>query len=146
MIGLKSKMSSIKEQFIFFPSDESLKFVCEKYAQLGLPGCVGLVDCVHIGWSKCPTQHLHLYKGKEGFPLVAYEVVCTAQKFIQSVSQGHPGARNDKHIARTNPAITDLLFGNGWLCPKNWEVTNNAIGRCKVLQGLYLICDGGYNR
>ena len=141
------KMSSIKERFIFFPSDdESLKFVCDEYAQLGLPGCVGSVDCVHIGWSKCPTQHLHLYKGKEGYPSVAYEVVCTARKFIQSVSQGHPGARNDKHIARTDPAVTDLLYGNGWLRSKYWEVTTNALGHRKVLQGLYLICDGGYHR
>jgi hypothetical protein len=140
------KMTSIKERFIFFPSDdESLKFVCNEYAQLGLPGCVGSVDCVHVGWSKCPSQHLHLYKGKEGYPSVAYEVVCTPRKFIQSVSQGHPGARNDKHIARTDPAITDLLFGNGWLRSKCWEVTNDALGRRKVLRGLYLICDGGYH-
>jgi hypothetical protein len=44
------KMTSIEEQFIFFPSDdESLTFVCNEYSQLGLPGCVGSVDCVHVG-------------------------------------------------------------------------------------------------
>ena len=29
---------------------------------------------------------------------------------------------------------------------KHWEVTNDALGRCKVLQGLYLNCDSGYHR
>lgn len=55
-------------------------------------------------------------------------------------------ARNDKHIACTDPAVTDLLYGNGWLRSKYWEVTTNALGCCKVLQGLYLVCNGGYNR
>jgi hypothetical protein len=72
-------------------------------------------------------------QGEVGYPSVAYEVVCTPRKFIQSVSQGHPVARNDKHIVRIDPAITDLLFGNGWLLSKCWEVTNNALDRCKVL-------------
>jgi hypothetical protein len=141
------KMASIKHLFIFFPSDdEMLKRVWDEYAQLGLPGCVGSVDCVHIGWDKCPTQQLHLYKGKEAYPSVAYQVVCTSRKFIQSVSCGHPGARNDKHIARTDPSVTDLLYGNGWLRSKYWEVTNDANGRRKAIQGLYLICNGGYHR
>jgi hypothetical protein len=121
--------------------------VVGEYAAMGLPGCVGSVDCVHIaGWGKCPTEHLNMYKGKEGFPSLAYQVVCTSRKCIQSVSFGHPGSRNDKHIARTDRAITDLLYGNGWLRSKSWEVVSDANGGRKVFQGLYLICDGGYHR
>jgi hypothetical protein len=25
------------------------------YEKLGLPGCIGSVDCVHIRWDKCPV-------------------------------------------------------------------------------------------
>jgi hypothetical protein len=140
-------LASIKHLFIFFPSDdEMLKRVCDEYAQLGLPGCVGSVDCVHIGWDKCPTQQLHLDKGKEAYPSLAYQVVCTSRKFIQSVSCGHPGANNDKHKACTDPSVTNLFYGNGWLRSKYWEVTNDANGRRKAIQGLFLICDGGYHR
>ena len=32
---------------------------------------------VHIGWDMCPTQQQNMYKGKEGYPSVAYEVICT---------------------------------------------------------------------
>ena len=57
-----------------------------------------------------------MLKGKEGFCLVAYEVVCNCHKFIQSVSVGHPGTRNNKqHIVRTDNTVRDGLVGKKWL-------------------------------
>jgi hypothetical protein len=100
-----------------------MSLVGEYYTEmLGLPGCVGSVDCVHIGWDMCPTQQQNMYKGKEGYPSVAYEVICTSRKFIQSVSVGHPGSRNDKHIVRTDKTVMSLLYGWQWL------VTVTSIG------------------
>jgi Plant transposon protein len=82
-------------------------------------------------------------KGKEGYPSVAYEVICTSRKFIQSVSCGHPaGARNDKHIFKTDPAVMGLMQYNGWLNSKAWHCSGQH-GK-KTFFGLYLICDGGY--
>lgn len=142
-----AKMASIKLEYIHFPWDEhEYRFVVDAYAAVGLPGCVGSVDCVHIGWDKCPVQHLHLYKGKEHYPSVAYEVVCTSRKFIQSVSCGHPGARNDKHIARTDAAIMNLLCPHDWLGSKSWSVVVDAEKNTRVFKGSYLLCDGGYHR
>ena len=142
-----ANMASTKPEFIHFPlDDDGYRFVVDNYASMGLPGCVGSVDCVHIGWDKCPTQSLNLYKGKEIYPSVSYEVVCTSRKFIQSVSCGHPGSRNDKHIARTDVAITNLLLPQDWLGAKSWEVVNDADGAKKVFHGSYLLCDGGYHR
>jgi Plant transposon protein len=100
------KMLSLKDEFIYLPRNrEEYDFVVGEYAEMGLPGCVGSIDCVHIGWDMCLIQHKNMYTGKEGFPSIAYEVICTSRKFIQSVSPGHPGSRNDKHIARTDPAV-----------------------------------------
>jgi hypothetical protein len=43
-------MASIKEEFIYMPRDiEEYTNVVREYTEMGLPGCVGLVDCVHIG-------------------------------------------------------------------------------------------------
>ena len=112
-IGL---MASVKELFIYMPQEEiQLKFVVDEYKAMGLPGCVGSVDCVHIGWDMCPVQYTNMYKGKEGYTSIAYEVICTSRKFIQSVSAGHPGARNDKHIVRTDDSVMSHLEGNGRL-------------------------------
>ena len=98
-----SKMSSISKEYIYLPTnDEQFEFVVGEYSERGLPGCVGGLDVVHIGWDKCPHQFFNMYKGKEGFPSIAYEVICSSRKFIQSVSVRHPGTRNDKHIVRTD--------------------------------------------
>ena len=141
-----SKMSSIQTEFIYMPSDEvTFQKVVGEYTSRGLPGCVGSVDVVHIAWDRCPTQYMNMFKGKEGFPSIAYEIICTSRKFVQSVSCGHPGARNDKHIVRTDESVMQLLEGNGWLHSKAWR----AMGpnqQVKVFKGVYLICDGGYHR
>ena len=142
-IGL---MASVKDQIIYFPHDElELDFVMNEYKSMGLPGCVGSVDCVHIGWDMCPVQLTSLYKGKEGYPSIAYEVICTSRKFIQSVSVGHPGARNDKHIVRTDRSVMKLLDGHEWLNNRSWE-SRGRNGVRIATKGVYLICDGGYHR
>jgi hypothetical protein len=87
-----------------------------------------------------------MYKGKEGYPSVAYEVICTSRKFIQSVSVGHPGSRNDKHIVRTDETVMSLLYGNGWLQSQAWDCIVDATGKREVFYGVYLISDGGYHR
>jgi hypothetical protein len=91
----------------------------------------------------CPTQQQNMYKGKEGYPTVAYEVICNSRKFIQSISVGHPGSRNDKqHIVRTDETVMSLLYGNGWL----QDCIVDAICKRKVFYGVYLLSDGGYHR
>jgi hypothetical protein len=140
-----SNMSSIREEFIFMPhDDDTFNKVTNEYAARGLPGCVGSVDCVHIGWDRCPAQYRKMYKGKEGYPSVAYEVKSTSRKFIQSVSCGHPGARNDKHIFKTDLAMMGLMQTNGWLNPKALHCSSGAPNGKKTFFGVYLICDGGY--
>ena len=41
------------------------------YAKMGLPGCVGSTDVVHVKWDRCPVRLYHLCKGKEGYPSLA---------------------------------------------------------------------------
>ena len=101
------------------PRDEqTYKQVVGEFTARGFPGCVGSVDCVHIGWDRCPTQYTNVYTGKEGFPSIAYEVICTSRKLIQLMSVGHPGTRNDKHIVRTDDSVHSLLYGMGGSTPK----------------------------
>lgn len=85
--------------------------VCEAvYSCLGLPGCVGSMDGVHLAWDNCPSPFLPLYKGKEGFPTLAYNVTVDHTKRVLAVHGAYPGARNDKTIARTDPAVRAVRF------------------------------------
>jgi hypothetical protein len=144
--GLKKWHLSRKNLSTCLRDMEEYTNVVGEYTEMGLPGCVGSVDCVHIGWDMCPTQQQNMYKGKEGYPSVAYEVICTSRKFIQSVSVGHPGSRNDKHIVRTDETVMSLLYGNGWLQSQAWDCIVDATGKREVFYGVYLISDGGYHR
>jgi hypothetical protein len=87
-----------------------------------------------------------MFSGTEGFCSIAYEVVCNCQKFIQSVSVGHPGTRNNKHIVITNiTVVIDLLGGNGWLNSKSWSSSDVNSSTRKIHRGDYLIYNGGYH-
>ena len=84
-------------------------------------------------------------KARKGYTLVANEVICTCRKFIQNVSVGHPGTRNDKHISHTDHSMTDdLLVPNLWLNSKNWQCVG-LNGQKRNFFGAHLICDGGYH-
>ena len=61
-------MASLRERYIYMPLDEaSCRNVVGVYTARGFPGCVGSVDCVHIGWDHCPVQYTNMFKGKEGY-------------------------------------------------------------------------------
>ena len=46
--------------------------------------------------------YLNVYKGKEGYRSITNEVIFMFLKFIQAVTIGHPGSRNDTHIVWTD--------------------------------------------
>ena len=46
----------------------------DTYADEGLPGCMGSIDCTHIGWTRCLTSVRSWYIGKEGVPTVSFQV------------------------------------------------------------------------
>ena len=61
-------MASIKERYIYMPLDDATyRKVVGEYTARGFPGCVGSVDCVHIGLDRCPVQYTNMYNGKEGY-------------------------------------------------------------------------------
>lgn len=55
-------------------SRDEIRKAMDEYTMVGLPGCIGSTDCVHIHWDNCPAQKLNLYKGKNGYPTLSYEV------------------------------------------------------------------------
>ncbi len=86
-----------------------------------------------------------MLKDKEGFTLIAYEVICTCRKFIQGVLNGDPWTRNDKYISHTDDSVTDLLVPNLWHSSKAWQCLGTN-GQKRNFFGAYLICDGGYHK
>jgi hypothetical protein len=62
----------MKDEYIFLPAHvASLTCVMKCYESIGLPGACGLIDVVHVKWSKCPVGNYNRAKGKEGYPTMA---------------------------------------------------------------------------
>ena len=108
------------DRYIKAPKNKrELRALEETYRRCGFPGCVGSIDVVHIPWDRCPAGKRSWFKGKEGFPTLAYEVVVDHKRRIQHVTPSHPGAHNDKTIVqfdafvsqiRTQSLFTDFPF------------------------------------
>ena len=50
-------------------SPQEITTTMKKFERLGVPGCITLIDGVHINWDMCPYALLPLHKGKEGASL-----------------------------------------------------------------------------
>ena len=51
---------------VYRPTGLKLERMMAVYAKMGLDGCVGSTDCVHVKWDRCPIELTNLCKGKEG--------------------------------------------------------------------------------
>lgn len=119
---------------------EEVKKHSDIYARLGYPGCILSHDGVHVGWGKCPYLARHRYTGKEGFPTVVFNVCVSHAKEIFSVTDGFPGATNDKTVVRYDAGIAALQED------KLFTEFQYHLRGSGLMKGAYSICDGGYHR
>ena len=63
-----------------------------EFTQLGLPGCIGSADCVHVHWERCPSGSRSSLKGKEGYPTLSHEVTIDHTRRIVAATEGHTRA------------------------------------------------------
>jgi hypothetical protein len=118
--------------------------VLDSYALLGLPGCIGSTDCVHLAWDRCPAGLRNIHKGKEGYPTLAYSVTCTHSRRIINATKGFPGTVNDRTISRYDSFITSVR-NDPFYRSLSFELGNILNDEREQINGVYLICDGGYN-
>jgi hypothetical protein len=55
-------------------TEADIKRVTDQYQACGLPGCIGSIDCTHVGVDKMPIGIKNLLIGKEGYPTLSFEV------------------------------------------------------------------------
>ena len=132
-------------QHVSMPSTlEQLVKVEAAYAAVGIPGACGSMDVVHIPLGACPHGLINVCTGKEGYPTLAYNVICDHSGRAQAIMPGSYGTINDKTIVksvlavesvRRDPLFTEYQYE---LHKKNGDRT--------MMQGAYLIVDGGYVR
>lgn len=134
----------VHDQIKFPDTHEAVATVESQYARLGVPGCVGSVDCVHIGWDMCPAGVNADCNGKEGFPTLAFQVIASHSRKILAVTPSFFGSWNDKTIVKFDKQVNELRF-SPFYTNYEWFLLNSD-GMRMQQKGLYLICDGGYHR
>ena len=70
------------------PGGTQLQETLKTYEKLGFPGCIGSIDCTHIGWDRCPEQVFNFMKGKEGYPSFSFQVVVDHNRRVLWCSAG----------------------------------------------------------
>src|SRR6056300_1943203 len=113
------------------------------YALLRLPGCIGSIDCVHVGWDCCPAECRSNATGKEGYLSLSFEVIVSHMRRILTVSSGDWGSWQDKTIVTYDEAVQKIRSDPKY---KNfiWRTWSKDGSVAVVHKGVYLICHGGY--
>lgn len=106
---------------------------------MGLNGCVGSMDGVHVEWGKCPVAWNAFCCGKEEYPTLVFNVTVSHSGRVLSVTKSFWGARNDKTIVRydqhimnikNNKIYDDVVFElyneKGELVKKSGKAINNV--------------------
>jgi hypothetical protein len=125
------------------PTGEHLENSLHVYARLGFPGAYCDTDGVHLGWEACPAKWVPMFRGKEQYPTLAFNVSVLQSTEIIYVASWLPGSKNDKTQAQH-----DELFGwlrAGLLHPDKTYLLYRADGTVIECKGLYALVDGGYH-
>ena len=127
--------------FVKFPTGNDLQKVLDVYAKLGLPGCVGSMDCTHVKWMMCKKGKRFACIGKEGFPTLVFQVIVDHYRRVLHVSQHFYGATPDKVICKNDLFSLGAIHGS--MQHIEYDLFN-ASGETYKCRGGYLITDAGY--
>jgi hypothetical protein len=137
-------MVEMKDEYIYLPRNVvELRRVSKCYEEVGLPGCCGSMDVVHVKWSMCPTGDHNRAKGKAGYPTLAFQCITDYNRRVIGIYGPQFGTRNDKEIVKVDPNVHHIR--TGWFKDVSWRYYTSE-GRVQKERGAYLICDNGYHR
>jgi hypothetical protein len=102
-------MVDMKDECIFLLRNlTELNHVILFYNAVGLPGCIGSMDVVHVKWANCLTGDYNGAKGKEGFPSLAFECISDYNCRVLAVYGPLFGSRNDNDIVKTDVDVNAI--------------------------------------
>ena len=130
-------------EYVNVPTGEKLLSIMEVYRRLGLPGCIGSMDCTHIFWNMCPKELRVECTGKYGKPTLAFQAVVDHSGRCMSLSRAFYGTKNDKTIALNDTFTVDMLSGIFKDIEFPLYGADEIIYLCS---GAYVLVDNGYHR
>lgn len=80
--------------------------------QFGVPGLLGVLDCVHVHWRTCPVAWQGQHKGKEDQASIALEAITDCTTWVWHLKFGCPGTLNDMNIWDQSKMLRIFLDGS----------------------------------
>jgi len=77
----------------------------------GVPGMVGSLDCMHLGWHLCPVALQGQFESKEQKPTLILEAVADYDLWFLHSCFNHPGSLNDINVWDKSPLFQEFLDG-----------------------------------
>jgi len=100
-------MVDMKDEYVFSPRNVAeLRQMSKYYDNVGLPGCCGSMDVVHVKWSSCPTGDHNCAKGKAGYPTLIFQCITDYNPRVIGIYGPQFGTRNDKAIGKVDRGCT----------------------------------------
>ncbi len=113
-------MADMKEKYIFLPRNiAELQRMNKYYNDVGLPGCCGSMDVVHVKWSSCLTGDHNCAKGKAGYPTLAFQYITDFNRRVVGIYGPHFGTRYDKEIVKVDTKVHCIQ--TGWFKNICWK-------------------------
>lgn len=118
------------------------------HVALGFTGAMGSVDVTHMHWGRAPYSHRQLYIGKKGFAAIAYKAIVNHRGQVMAMTEGFPGAQNDKSIVRLDSAVQAIRKDEPYTLTTDTLSSENGAkeGKEAVKMAVHLIVDSGYHR
>ena len=132
------------KKHVYYPTTTRELEVLERgYRALGVPGCIGSVDGVHMPWDAAPASHTHyFYNGRKGGATYASIVTVDSDCIIMHATDGGYGASNDISLMLGNEFHEKLKKEDVYTNFEYDILVEN--GDFKRVKGAYTICDGGF--
>ena len=146
---IKFGSMTLYEKMVISPIslDEASSHMAE-YAKVGLPGCVGSIDCTHIVTERC---EYNLKNNHLGYNLSnttrTYNLTCNHRRRILHSTAGGPGHWNNQTMVRLDQFITVIRAGVRFQDHRfELESFDEALGKVvrTIYSGVYVLCNNGY--
>jgi hypothetical protein len=100
------------EEFLREPTAEDLQQILQRNEELGWPGMLGSIDCMHWRWKNCPKAWAGMYQGKESHPTIVLQAVADSDCYIWHHYFGMPGSSNDINVLDRSNILHSAMNGD----------------------------------
>ena len=99
--------------YLYTYTEEDAKHVSLLHEDVhGIPGMLGLLDCMHLQWKSCSIGYQGAYQGKEKFSTLVLEAITDHNLWFWHAAFGFTGSCNDINILDVSPLHQQFLDGS----------------------------------